>query len=333
MSKRNNSGNNKSKQYDLIKVITTFLVVIAHSTRMYTGNGVIHPLNESMLLSNVTDFIYAFHMPLYMAISGSVYGMCIDDLGKYSDTCGFIKNKAVRLLIPYYLFGFIYVAPVMIIFHFTDSGYLEYCVNGIFLVKNSRHLWFIFTLFLIFLICALTKKIIQKASYLIVLPLLLALAILSGKIINIFRLDSVAYYLFFFYIGYLFNKYYVPIIRFCKNPLILCMSIGFQIVLSGETNSLIKILLALAGIIMISGLSGYINVSLCDKKFFRILKKNGFGVYLFHPMIIYVLYYYLGNYNISPIVLCFIVILTAYFISHLLTNLLRKLNLGIVMGE
>ena len=41
----------KVEQYELIKVIATILVVLAHITRMYTGEGVVNPLNESLILN------------------------------------------------------------------------------------------------------------------------------------------------------------------------------------------------------------------------------------------------------------------------------------------
>ena len=108
-----------SRQYDLIKVITTFLVVTAHAARMYTGEGVVWPYNESPFLAQLCDIIYAF-------------------------------------------FGIAYVAPVMVLFHFTDKSYFSYCVNGILLVRDSRHLWFLVVLLEIFCVCAVMKKQIQK---------------------------------------------------------------------------------------------------------------------------------------------------------------------------
>ena len=95
----------KVEQYELIKVIAIILVVLAHITRMYTGEGVVNPLNESLILNYLTKFIYSFHMPLFVAVSGAIYYYVKVKLNKYNDNKIFVKNKAKRLLIPYMVFG------------------------------------------------------------------------------------------------------------------------------------------------------------------------------------------------------------------------------------
>lgn len=120
----------KSNHYDAIKFVATFLVVLAHASRMYTGTGVVIPYNASDGLDHLTNIIYSFHMPLYMSVSGMVYALCIHDYQKYQDTARFLKNKAVRLLIPYLFFGIFYVAPVMCLLGFTDQSYLRYCATA-----------------------------------------------------------------------------------------------------------------------------------------------------------------------------------------------------------
>lgn len=142
----------KSEKYDLIKTITMLLVVIAHVTRMYTGNGVVVPLNQSSILDYLTKFIYGFHMPLFIFISGAVYYYCIYDLGKYKDKNKFIINKFKRLILPYLFFGLFYVTPIMLYFKFTNDNLITYIVKGILLCGNSRHLWFLYYLFIYFTI-------------------------------------------------------------------------------------------------------------------------------------------------------------------------------------
>lgn len=61
--------------------------------------------------------------------------------------------------------------------------------------------------------------------------------------------------------------------------------------------------------------------------------KNGFGIYLFHPMIIYVLYVWLGQRDIQPWVLCIGITAAAYLASDYLTRLLRRCRLGVLIGE
>ena len=83
----------KSNHYDAIKFVATFLVVLAHASRMYTGTGVVIPCNASDGLDHLTNIIYSFHMPLYMSVSGMVYALCIHDYQKYQDTARFLKKR------------------------------------------------------------------------------------------------------------------------------------------------------------------------------------------------------------------------------------------------
>lgn len=324
----------KSEHYDVIKVFATFLVVLAHSTRMYTGSGVITPACESVFLSYLSAAIYTFHMPLFVAVSGMVYGFCIDDRGKYTDNVAFVKNKFIRLIIPYLFFGFAYVAPVMVLFGFSNSSYFAYCLRGILLSENSRHLWYILVLFEIFLICAVLKKYIQK-WHVVFLIIFFALALTHNHVPGILQLSNLVYYIFFFYAGYLYNRYYEKLNGSVMINLIAdLVLLALIIVLFGHrNNTVVGILIAVAGSMIAVNLTSLVPSRMTGSKVFISLKKDGFGIYLFHPMIIYVLYYYLGQKQINPILLSVGIAAIAFILSWGLTELFRKLRLGVLMGE
>ena len=67
---KNNFKTETSELFNRIKVLTTLLVVIAHAARMNTERGAFHPLQQSLLLAGVANYIYSFHMPLFIFISG-----------------------------------------------------------------------------------------------------------------------------------------------------------------------------------------------------------------------------------------------------------------------
>lgn len=72
---------------------------------------------------------------------------------------------------------------------------------------------------------------------------------------------------------------------------------------------------------------------ICETGWFKELKKNGFGIYIFHPMIIYVLFYYFGSYNVSPVILCGLIFLVSYTFSYFLSVMMRKIHLSFLLGE
>lgn len=324
--------NRASNQYDIIKAFTTFLVVAAHGARMYTGEGVVQPYNRSSFLSSLCNIIYDFHMPLYICVSGMVYGLCIDGYGKYENGREFIKNKFLRLLIPYLFFGILYVAPVMVLFHFTGDSYLKYCIYGILLVRDSRHLWYLVVLFGIFCVCALARKQLQKRSPLVVFSILLALLAVTWKLPNVFQIKKIIYYLPFFYLGYIINRNYEKITGILKRPLIMIL-LAAVFVLSHLLPAGEKAAASLCGIGIAAGAVQYVDLRICSLNIFKKINKNGFGIYLLHPMIIYVLFYYLGKYDINPVLLCGGIILVSYALSYVLTNIIRKTRLKAVIGE
>lgn len=322
----------KSFTYDLIKIITTILVIIAHAARMYTDVGAITPINQSGFLDHLCNFIYSFHMPLFICVSGMVFGLCVDDLGKYTDKVAFIKNKAMRLLVPYTFFGIIYVTPTMILLGLTEQSFGEYIIEGILLAKNSRHLWFLLALFWTFLLLAFTQKLLNKIHSGLILLVLLVIAYFSHLAPNTFVIGSFLYYLLFFYIGILLNKYY-SVVKGFKNIAIVSCGTSALLGIYNSHHFLLKILCAIIGISVITGLSQYISPKIQESIIFKKLKQNSFGIYLFHPMIIYLIFYLLGSKNIYPFVLFTISVVLSFVLSYVLTELFRKIKLGIFIGE
>lgn len=329
----------KSSVYDIIKYISVLLVVLAHSTRMYTPVGAIIPKNGSEMLSRFTTYIYQFHMPLFILISGAVFGLCLEK-GKYSNIPGFIANKAKRLLIPYFFFGFAYVAPVMCLLQLTDQSFLEYCYKGIILSLNTRHLWYILALFFIFILAILIKPLLTKSrtSRFLVVAFSLILYLVSPKLPSEVQLSNTCNYQLFFFLGVVLNYEYTIIekcfnklfILFCLTPFALAGMFFFN------PNRLTNICYIFIGILMI------VFLGFCIEKMFtaftktyiyRIINKNSFGIYLFHPMIIYALYYFLGDFNINPYLLSIGIALVSLVVSIIATELMRVLRLYVLIGE
>ena len=305
------SGKDKSTVYNCLKVLLTFLVVFAHASRMYTGKGVITPLLSSNSLSLITNFIYSFHMKLYMAVSGMVYG----------------------LMIPYLFWGVFLVAPVMVACHFTDRTYLSYIFDGIILANDNRHLWYIIVLFYIFCAFAVIRKWIERINPIIILVICLLVSYYQNKIVLPLSLNSFANYILYFYLGYVFNLYFEKVIRVISNPLAVILCFLIDAYLFTKPGWIFSILTGVFGSCFFIGITYHLSKVVSGIKFFDILNQNGYGIYLFHPMIIYVMYYFLANIKIFPWILCFLISVSAYFLSLFISILIRKIKIGILLGE
>ena len=338
-------NNEKLNDYDLLKVIATVLVVFAHITRMYTGQGGIIPINGSEILNYITKYIYSFHMPLFVFISGGIYYYLRQEIGKYNDSKDFISSKAKRLLIPYAIFGVFYVTPVVVGLDFTNDNLIKYIIEGIILSKDSRHLWYIFMLFNVFVIFYFIEKYIHKIpKYLIILGFFILYLLSLAKLPDILQISNTIIYLLYFYLGYLFecNKNIIveklkfnlitTILAFTLNLVTLYLSLNLQT--SGFIINTINLCSAMFGIVTVYSIVNMIlNTNISNNKLYKELKKNSFGIYLFHPMIIYVMFYYLGNKNINPFLLTGILFVIAMILSDVFVRCVRKVKLGIIIGE
>lgn len=327
------SGKDKSTVYNCLKVLLTFLVVFAHASRMYTGKGVITPVLSSNTLTLITNFIYSFHMKLYMAVSGMVYGLCVIEYKKYQDSFKFIINKAKRLMIPYLFWGIVLVAPVMVACHFTDRTYLSYVFDGIILANDNRHLWYIIVLFYIFCVFAVIRKWIERINPIIILVICLLVSYYQNKIVLPLSLNSFANYILYFYLGYVFNLYFDKIVKIVSNPLAILICFLIDAYLFTKPGWVFSIMTGVFGSCFFIGITYHLSKIISGIKFFDLLNQNGYGIYLFHPMIIYVLFYYLANKNIYPWILCSLISVFAYFLSFFLSILIRKLRMHILLGE
>lgn len=320
----------KSKRYDFIKIVTMVLVVIAHVTRMYTGKGVVVPANSSSFLNYVTDFIYGFHMPLFILISGAVYHLCIYDLHKYNIKKAFLINKFKRLIIPYFIFGLFYVTPVMILFKFTDDSLVSYVIKNIFLCVDSRHLWFLYYLFIYFILYYFIFKNKDNLKFLS----LLFIIYLVIYLLNIPIISNLSCYAIYFNFGFALNKYYQKYYSFVRKfkYLIIPLIIGYSFLIYFSTNNLIN---NMTGIIVFLTLFLFVSVppKIINSIYYEKLRKYSMGIYLFHPMIIYVLFYYLGKYNINPIILSLFIFIICFSVSWILTALIKRTRFKFIFGE
>ncbi|MBO4924547.1 MAG: acyltransferase family protein [Bacteroidales bacterium] len=107
----------KDSVIEYMKGFTMLLVVLAHVSKMYTPKGAIPVNGENIILLYLTNFIYTFHMPVFVAISGMVFYICKVSLNKYNDGLAFVKNKFKRLIIPFITILFVIVVPVLHIVH------------------------------------------------------------------------------------------------------------------------------------------------------------------------------------------------------------------------
>lgn len=325
---------NRCIELDIMKFWGILLVVLGHVCNMYLPNGLMHPAVPSDFLGYVSLFIYSFHMPLFVFVSGSVYAFQGEVLGRRASFPVFVKKKARRLLIPYVVFG------LLLIFLMYGCGFrsniCDYIFNGVLLSKDSRHLWFVLMLFEVFVLFYLMNRCLQMLHcpkwVLLILSFVFYLS--SYYFPYILQISNAFHYLFWFTLGYVFILYKNEVQRIVMYSVGIAFLFAYLVI---EHNVSFHIpffstIAACAGILLFYLLS-------CDFKsisktlFFRLVSKNSFGIYLYHVFIIYLMFFFLKGLSISAYLLSLSVLLVSIFLSVLLTELTRKLGLGIIIGE
>lgn len=327
-----------SAMYNAAKTITVLLVVLAHCARMYTGNGAFTPVVTSPVWAKISEYIYIFHMPFFIFISGAVYGLCIQN-GKYQKPLPFLLNKAKRLLVPYFAFGLLFLAPVMWYIGLAEDGFLNYCCKGILLSLDPRHLWFLEALFFIFLFCVFLRKWLLKSHLhrFLVLGAAGVIYLAASYLPPHFQLQGACSYLLFFITGVMFHIYYQPVVAVLTKFKYLWGLL--PVVLAGWfflPNNLITIpCFKILGILMMLAVSLLAAESsrLVNAKWFQCLKDTSMGVYLFHPLIIYLAFYWLKEKSLSPTLLCLTITVISTLLSILFTKLIRIVRFTFLLGE
>lgn len=322
----------RTDTYSILKVCATIFVVFAHATIMYTDNGAIS-MGISPVLVYITNFIYAFHMPLYMFLSGAIYRLCIN-CGKYKSTPEFLIKKARRLLIPYFIFGILYVSPVMIALNLTELSLIEFVQKGIILSLDARHLWFLCALFTAFVITKLIQPVLDRVQF--TLPILMALAVIvSAKnyyFPAVFSIINSAKFYCYFLFGYAFEA--SPKV---KSFLCRCWWLGFPLLgvflLGRGAGSLRGIVMAMIGIMICYCFASRFGDCISGGEVFQHIQRNGMGIYLFHPMIIYICFYQIRDVGCIPSIAAVSIAVFAFVLSDFLTVLVRRAGLQIILGE
>ena len=231
---------------DTLKVLTLIGVVLMHSSyyTIHSSFGGVENLpadvgERSFLyraFAVIIGGISRFAMPLFMAASGAVFSW---SMGKFSTLSTLIHNKAKRLLMPFlWVMTFVSV-PIKYLAGYWDHSthVLSDILCGQYLLLGNSHLWFVVSLFYIFVVFYLLEKsnVRKNISYWGILLGLSWLATILNHFLGqslgtVFGLYGLLRYLFFFAIGFSTFKYWDEINPLSWNKQVLSWAGYFYII-------------------------------------------------------------------------------------------------------
>ena len=322
-------GERRINEYDLLKVICVVLVIIGHIFNLYHIGGAVLVCEEPTFMP-IRNFIYSFHMPVFIAISGAIYQIQ-KSKGKYQDNSAFIKNKFKRLIIPYFLFALCFVFPTMC-YVWNIERPINYLVENYLLAKDPRHLWFLLMLFYVFVAFNPVERYVRNHKIILLLFLLVCSRYISNWIPNIFCLNLFLKYAIWFYLGYLFEMYKKQVFTIISKLWVVFMLYAIIAYLYSFDKVTIN---APVCFCLLYFLCHKLKVCMGEKSKVGIKRMVdlSMGIYLFHPVVLYISASFLNKQQLPSCISAIVLFLLGIFFSALFTVCLKKMKLGFLIGE
>lgn len=327
----------KNTKIENIRVFAIFLVVLGHSIIMYTNWNVIETTQTIPYIKILKRFINVIEMPLFMSVSGYVFYY-----SKRKQFIPFVLNKGRRLLIPYICAGALWMAPLRMVMNIKNwnDGYFENVWKNLICQKSVGHLWYLISLFLIFVIMygIVRFRFRNKEAIIHDLVVLTTLLLISftAKEGMFFQFGGTCvkrmfYYLFWFFLGYLLNKYSAKLQKVKEKSRIFntadsCVFVICFCLYNLYGGNIWYYLSAFCGVILV-----YSMMPDKTNRTLEFIEKNSYGLYLFHSPMVYVTCSLFTEGNPYLVVAGNVVLLG--LISIGLTCFLRHTPLAFIIGE
>lgn len=314
--------NTKTRNYllDNLKVILIFFVVFGHVIEYY--------IKDSNILMSIYIFIYIFHMPLFIFISGYL-----------SKNFYKMKRKSIKnLLIPYVIFNMIWYLAV----------YIGTKKNMFSVIYPGWTLWYLLSLFF----WRFSLKYLLKIRYILGISFIIGILVgLIPSIGSVLSISRTIVFLPFFLLGYYAKEEHLNKIKTFNNKLsiiILMLFLLFAVFivenkfvdykflynsysynalgLSLIKGTIFRVLLYISAIVF-----SICVISLVPnkEKFFSRIGKATMNIYIFHIYLVVLVYFLIPRWNIS-IVKNILIIISPFIIIFILSrNKINKVYEGI----
>lgn len=331
---------NADNRITRLRCIAIGVVVFGHSIILYDSNWRVYASTYSApALMWIKHIINTFQMPLFLFLSGFCFFYSVQKhqfMTRNSVIVG-ITGKVKRLLIPFAVVAIFWMIPIRRICKYVawnDLNLFQICVR-VFLGIDSGHLWFLPTLFLIFVFSfAVLPRMKKKTEDILILFVAFCGAIIAFKIPAILFLNNAASSLYWFILGFECCKYKLKVkeiinMRVKYAALVSSVVVVLLIIRGGASGLLVNAIEKLAiTLLLVSGY--YCTPTKKCGKLCSLISEASMGIYLLHSPLIYFTYAYYTNG--MPVVVVFINFVVDGFVAVVLTELLRKSKVKWLIG-
>lgn len=316
-----------------LRVLAITMVVLGHSMVIYSSDWNLYSTeNTSLFFDYFKKTIYVIALPLFFSLSGYLFNYAIK---KKKGFKVLVKDKFYRILIPYISVSLVWLIPIKLLVQYPgyqDISLLKLIITKILLGKDNGHLWYLPTLFIIFIVMYFLCRCLYKKNNVIYnlgcFCILGCMFLLSLKMpLTVPYLVNVMKFIIWFYLGYLINEY-EKILRSKRIYTVIVCIFSITIILLYITTGKNIIQYAAA---FFSVIALYLVVPEKTSGILRLINKNSFGIYLLHSPLLYISF---SQYpNINPFIMVFINFVIFGTVALGMTILIRFLKLFFIIGE
>jgi fucose 4-O-acetylase-like acetyltransferase len=204
------------EELDLAKGLAIFLVVLGH---VVTGR---EPVGNEWY-GHLRMFVYEFHMPLFMVLSGAIFQVTFRP-GSMVSAWTFISSRAKRLLPAFAIFSVVIwagkhlAAEFQTVDNFDSRGWgelLEIYTSPT--TSVARSLWYIYVLLELYALFAIISTVTAgRLAPAFAVAVLMRVAFQFAEVPAVLALNSLCEYAIFFVIGVAFARSYnrlMPLFR------------------------------------------------------------------------------------------------------------------------
>jgi fucose 4-O-acetylase-like acetyltransferase len=265
---------------DAARGIAIVLVVIGH----IISKGEV-PVGNPWFLS-VTDMIYQFHMPFFMALSGVSFALSLPLFKSWNEVGAYSLRRVKPLIVPFMVLGIVILGGKQIAAQFLDvsnppdsfgSGVLKLLIDPT--ESAARFLWFIYVLAIYLIVVPPLFHLIGRRA---VLLLILGIALLFFSWPEKYALRALTEYLPFFAVGmvmWIYRAIWMPVPAwlFWFNSLIFGALLAYS-----NVYPVPRWLTGACSILPILGLTQ--RLPLKPQAFCAYLGRNSLAIYLFNGL-------------------------------------------------
>ncbi len=322
-----------------IRALAIFLVVLGHSIILYSSGWDLYETTWHVpFLDWLKDFIDIPQMPLFFSLSGYLF---VFTHGKKHGLWHLLKNKALRLLVPYAGVGLLFLLPIRLAIGFPS--YQGMGIGSFFLklltASDVGHLWFLPALFCVFVLSEIILSIAEKIPGIRKHPAVFLCIVSFALYLEGYRIGfgyppllSAFSYLIWFSFGYLLNVHQDLLRKVYSYPCVKWALMVLNVGLMGYClfADSVRVMISL-GMKALCIMNAYGAMPEKSCKFLEKIDRNSFGIYLFHSPLIYITFANIPNAH--PAIVVFINLVVFGAAAFGLPELVRKTKLKVLIGE